>query len=251
MIDDIAPRWREVQRRVRESAAAAGRDPDGIRIVAVSKLQPPEKVAAAVRCGVVEIGENRVQEAARKRPLIEKLLEAGGFDAARVRWHMVGHLQSNKAARAARLFDVVQSVDTVKVATLLSRAAGETGRGLEVFVEVNTSGEASKAGIRPDEVGAFVDDIATLPNLKVVGFMTVGPLTEDPERIIHAFRLLRTIRDEVRSTRSQHPIGGELSMGMSGDFEPAIAEGATVVRIGTAIFGPRPDAENGWLPTAR
>ena len=228
-----------VQARIATALARAGRPPDRIRIVAVSKTHPPESVAAAIRAGAIEIGENRVQEAAEKKPLVEQLLKAQGLDPQRVRWHMVGRLQSNKAAKAAALFDVIQSLDSLKLARKLNDAAAALGKRLEVLLEVNCSGEAAKAGVTSHECESLALETATLSNLKLAGLMTVGPLTGDQSRIRAAFDSLRALKESLELTHPGITAGWELSMGMSDDFELALAAGATMLRLGTVIFGQR------------
>ena len=235
----IAPRFQNTLQRVEDAAIKAGRDPSGVRIVAVSKLHPPEAVVAAILSGVTDIGENRVQEAAAKRPEVESILKVTGFNNTCVRWHMVGSLQSNKAVKAARLFDVIQSLESIKVANILSRTAEEDGKRLEVLVEVNTSGERTKAGIKPENVTGFIKEIILLPALQFTGLMTVGPMTEDKTLIMDAFSQLCELRDIIKSDIPDLNNGNDLSMGMSDDFPIGISMGATMVRIGTAIFGPR------------
>ncbi|NQT34800.1 YggS family pyridoxal phosphate-dependent enzyme [bacterium] len=228
-----------VCRQIAESALRVGRNPESVRIVGVSKRQPNDKLVTAVLDGLREIGENRVQEASEKRPIVEKLLEEVGFDISQLKWHMVGRLQSNKAATAAGLFDVIQSVENVKIANRLSRTAAELGKSLEVFIEVNTSGEASKAGVHPDSIIDLIGEIKSLPGIKLNGLMTLGPLTEDRDRIRASFDRLKETLDGIEVEFPSLTAGWDLSMGMSGDFSEAIAAGATIVRIGTAIFGPR------------
>ncbi len=228
-----------VRRQVAGAPLRGGRPPASVRVVGVSKRQPSEKLAAAVLEGLREIGENRVQEAREKRPIVEKLLEEAGFDISQLKWHMVGRIQSNKAATAAGLFDVIQSVENVKVANRLSRSAEELGKSLEVFIEVNTSGEESKAGVHPDGVIDLIGEIKSLPGIKLNGLMTIGPLTEDRDRIRASFDRLRETLDRIEVEVPSLTAGWEVSLGMSGDFKEAIAAGATIVRIGTAIFGLR------------
>ena len=235
----LITQFQTVRRQVAESALRVGRNPESVKIVGVSKRQPNEKLVAAVLEGLREIGENRVQEAREKRPIVEKLLEKAGFDISQLRWHMVGRLQSNKAVVAAGLFDVIQSVENIKIASRLSRTALELGKSLEVFIEVNTSGEESKAGVHPDGVIGLVGEIKSLTGIKLNGMMTIGPLTEDRDQIRASFDRLRETLDRTEMEFPSLTADWELSMGMSGDFSEAIAAGATIVRIGTAIFGSR------------
>jgi hypothetical protein len=215
---------------VRERAAAAceraGRAPNEVTIVGVSKTFPAALVAEACRAGLTDIGENRVQEAAAKIPAVEALGSSP-------RWHLVGHLQTNKVKTALGLFDIIHSVDSVRLAELISRqAANQPVR--PILLEVNVAGEASKFGLRPEETGRALEGIARLPGLAVQGLMTVAPLVDDPEEVRPVFRELRRLRDALGLR--------DLSMGMTDDFEVAIEEGATIVRIGRAIFGAREPA---------
>lgn len=236
----IAERLARVQERVAAAARAAGRDPASVTLVAVSKTQPPEVVAAAIAAGARDLGENRVQEAAAK-------LAALGAHRAAARWHLIGHLQRNKARPAAELFDLVQSVDSLRLAEALARAV-PAGRRLPVLLQVNVSGEASKEGFAlagglANRAGlaallAEVEQIAALPALDVRGLMTVAPIVAHPEQARPVFRALRDLRDEL-ARRVPAARWDDLSMGMTDDFEAAIAEGATIVRVGRAIFGER------------
>lgn len=222
-IDRVAGNLSALQDRVRRAAERAGRSQETVTIVAVCKTFPSEAVAAAHAAGVRHFGENRVQEAEEKIPALTGL-------APRPTWHMVGHLQTNKVKDAVALFDVIQSVDSVRLGEAIARRAGD--RRVPVLLEVNVAGERSKFGLSPEAVGGVAEALRALPNLDVAGLMTVAPLAEDPEAVRPVFRRLRELRDAL-SLR-------ELSMGMTDDFEIAIEEGATIVRIGRAIFGERP-----------
>jgi PLP dependent protein len=200
-----------------------------VLLVAVTKGFGPEAVGAAMGLGVTDFGENRVREAEAKILAVSP----------RPRWHLVGHLQTNKARRAAELFDVVQSVDSDRLAEELSRRAERAGREMPCLVEVNTSGEAAKYGVSPAEAPALLRRFRELPSLRLRGLMTMGPLGGGPEGARHAFRALRGIRDAA-AREGLLSEDSDLSMGMSEDFEVGIEEGATIVRVGTAIFGPRP-----------
>jgi hypothetical protein len=239
MKDEITRRLAGIRKELSESALAAGREPGAIRIVGVSKLHPPDAVVEAIVAGLKEVGENRVQEAAVKLPEVRRRLGELGLDSRATRWHFIGRLQSNKAAKAVELFDVIQSVDSVKLAHRLSRLASERGKILEVFVEVNTSGEPGKGGIALENAREVVEAIESLPALSMGGLMTIGPLTEDTQQIREAFDALRSLRDELAVVRQIPPGRWALSMGMSGDFPIAVAAGADIVRIGTALFGER------------
>jgi pyridoxal phosphate enzyme (YggS family) len=219
----------KVMERIARACRRAGRDPDEVTLVAVTKTVAPDRIQEAVDAGLRVLGENRIQEAEAK------------IDAVRgeVTWHMVGHLQRNKARKAVMMFDMIQSVDSLRLAEELSKRGGETGRGMDILVEVNTSGEESKFGVPPDGAVDLVRRISGLPGLAVKGLMTIGALTGDEGVIRKCFRSLRGLADEVR--RAEIPLVEMryLSMGMTSDFELAIEEGSNMVRIGTAIFGTR------------
>jgi pyridoxal phosphate enzyme (YggS family) len=226
---EIEASLRRVEARIAAAAKRAGRDPAEVLLVAVTKTVPAERINEAIRAGVRAIGENRVQEAESKW---------GGLLPGPER-HMVGRLQRNKAGKAVDLFDRIQSIDGLRLAEAVSRRAEAAGRRIPVLIEVNTSGEESKAGVEPEGLRALLQETAGLPGISADGLMTVGPLTEDARTVRAAFRRLRLLFDGLR----EHPVPGtdmrHLSMGMSGDFEIAIEEGATIVRVGTAIFGAR------------
>jgi len=228
-----------VRKLVDETALQAGRNPDSIMLIGISKRQPVERLVSAVHEGLREIGENRIQEVQDKKPVVENILHNSGVDISLLRWHMVGRLQSNKAAKAAALFDVIQSVENVKTAVKLSKAAIELGKTLEIFIEVNTSGEDAKGGVHPEALIDLVGEIQLLSNLNLNGLMTLGPLTGDHARIKTAFELLTELRLIVSEKFPGCAEKWELSMGMSDDFLIAITAGSTMVRIGTAIFGVR------------
>ena len=206
----------------------AGRSPDEVAVVGVSKTFPAALVAEAWRAGLADVAENRVQEAAGKIPQVGAL-------GAQPRWHLVGHLQTNKVKTALGLFDIIHSVDSLRLAEAISRQAEQTALRqagpAPVLLEVNVGGEASKFGFTPAEAGPAVEQMARLPGLSVQGLMTVAPLSAGPEEVRPVFRELRHLRDALGLRH--------LSMGMTDDFEVAIEEGATMVRIGRAIFGPR------------
>jgi pyridoxal phosphate enzyme (YggS family) len=210
--------------RIASAAGRVGRDPKQIKLVAVSKTHPSETIRSAIAAGQLIFGENKVQEAESK---IDKIGRA------RIEWHLIGHLQSNKARKAVQLFDVIQSVDSVELAERLERICIETGRdSLSVFAQVDLAGEETKSGILESDLPRLVEYLASSERLKFQGLMVLPPYFEDPEATRPFFQRLREIRDRVL------PVG-ELSMGMSHDFEVAIEEGATIVRVGTAIFGER------------
>lgn len=216
-----------VRGRIRAACAAAGRREGEVTLVAVSKTYGAEDVRAAAAAGLRVFGENRVQEAAGKIPLCP-----GGL-----RWDLIGHLQSNKAAAAVRWFDWIHSVDSADLLRRVDRLAGEAGKRMNVLLEVNVSGEISKSGMTPAALRETAKIVGDLRNVEVRGLMTVPPICGDPEEARPHFRALRELRDEVAEREGLD--WPELSMGMSHDFEVAIAEGATMVRVGTAIFGAR------------
>jgi pyridoxal phosphate enzyme (YggS family) len=220
-----------VQERIVAAAERVGRDPSEVTLVAVTKTHPPEIIRAAYELGLRDFGENRVEEAADK---ISKLPED-------ITWHMVGHLQSRKAALAADLFDIIHSVDSVKLARRLDRFCAERNRLMPVLLEINVSGEVSKYGFPladRDMLGAAVAEMLALSHVRIEGLMTMAPIVSDPEEARPVFRGLRELR-EALSARFPQVEWRHLSMGMTDDFEVAIEEGATMVRIGRAIFGPR------------
>jgi hypothetical protein len=232
--DEVAGRLAALRRRIDLAAARARRDPAAVTLVGAAKGQPPERLLVARRAGLAAFGENRVQEAESHR---ETLGERPGRD--ELEWHLIGPLQSNKARRALELFSTVHSVDRQKTARALDRAAGEAGRMLECFLEVNLAGEASKAGFPAGELAAGAAPVAELRNLRVVGLMAIPPFPKDPEESRPWFKRLREL-SEVLGGRPEWPAWpGKLSMGMSADFEIAVEEGATHVRVGTALFGER------------
>ena len=225
-------RYEQVLDRVERAAAKAGRAPGEVCVVAVSKTQPAGIVAEAIEAGVPILGENRVQEARDKRGEIDPEL------AARARWHLIGSLQRNKARMVPGLFDVVESVDSLALARELARRVEGAGSGpLEVLIQVNTGDEPQKGGVPREEVPALLDEIGNLKALRALGFMCIPPLGKSAEESRPHFHTLRGLREEA--LEAGHLTVQALSMGMSGDFEVAIEEGATHVRIGTAIFGPR------------
>lgn len=225
----IATRFAALRARVDAAARRAGRGAAAVRIVGAAKKQTPERVAAAVQAGLRDIGENYVQEAAAKRATVEALV--GPELAASLRWHGIGHLQSNKAAEAVAHFEWLHTVDSLRLAQQLERRAAEAARHVTVLLQVNLSGEATKSGVAPDAAPALLDALRELAHLRVVGLMTMPAPAPDPELVRPVFARLRALAETA-----QLP---ELSMGMSDDFEVAIEEGATLVRIGTALFGAR------------
>lgn len=222
--------------RILAAEKRAGRAGE-VALVAVSKTHEAEMVAAAYRAGLCIFGENRVEEAAPKALAVAQLLAESGSQAASVQWHMIGHLQSRKAAEVFPWASMVHSVDTVKLAGRLSRAVPQ-GETLPVLLEVNVSGEESKSGFAPAGLPPALEEIGSLPGLQVEGLMTMAPIVEDPELTRPVFRDLRHLRDQLARQYPGMP-WKHLSMGMTDDFEVAIEEGATLVRVGRAIFGER------------
>lgn len=230
----LAANWVDVRRRVDDACRAAGRDPSEVSILPVSKTFGSEVVRAAVALGLHRFGENKVQEIREKSA---SLADCG------IGWVVIGHLQTNKAGDVARLASEVQSLDRIELATALHRRLHHAGRVLDVLVQVKTAREDSKHGLPPAELPAFLDDLAHCDTLRVRGLMTLATHSADPAEVRACFRQLRELRDLAQARGHDLP---KLSMGMSGDFPLAIAEGATEVRIGSAIFGARPVA--GGLP---
>jgi pyridoxal phosphate enzyme (YggS family) len=231
-LPDLAARVRAVRQRVAAAAERAGRAPEDVTIIAVSKTVDAERVRGAYELGLKTFGENRVQEARGKIAALKLPL---------IRWELIGHLQTNKVARAADLFARVQSVDSLRLALALDDAAARLGHVLPVLLEVNVAGEASKQGLALADVEPVARAVVALPHLRVEGLMTIAPQVSDPDAVRPVFRALRDLRARLRE---QVPASAweHLSMGMTDDFEVAIAEGATLVRIGRALFGERPPA---------
>ena len=225
--EEIASNVREVRERIARACDRAGRDSASVRLVGVSKTFGADAVRLAIEAGVRDLGENRVQE------LREKIGDVGR-DA---RWHMIGHLQSNKAKDAVHLFDVVQSVDRTSLAERLDREAGDAGKTLEILVQVNIGAEPQKSGVEIAEAPALVRRVLALPHLALRGLMTIPPIDDD-RRTRRYFRELRELRDSIEAELAPTRLP-ELSMGMTDDFEVAVEEGATIVRVGRAIFGER------------
>ena len=226
----IASNLADIRARISSAARSAGRDPSSVRLIAVSKTFPLDAVREAYDAGQREFGENRVQEGLQK---IERSADLS------IRWHLLGHLQTNKARKAASAFAMIQSVDGVEVLQKLDRGAEETGSAPELLIQVDLAGEATKFGVPPAEVPRLLEAAAACRAARVVGLMTLPPLPETPEDARRWFRRLRELRDGWLASGVPPALLRELSMGMSGDFDVAIQEGATMVRVGTAIFGER------------
>jgi pyridoxal phosphate enzyme (YggS family) len=226
----IAARLAGVRARLAAAAGRAGRQPADVRLVAVSKTYGPEHVAAAIAAGQSDFGANKVQEGLQK---ITKLTDRT------IRWHLIGHLQSNKARKAGEAFDWIHAVDSVELLRKVDAAAAAAGRRPKVLVQVDLAGEATKHGAPPEEVRQIVEAAAGCTAAELVGLMLLPPAVEDPEQARPWFRRLREVRDGLVASGMPATRLGELSMGMSHDFEVAVEEGATIVRVGSAIFGAR------------
>jgi pyridoxal phosphate enzyme (YggS family) len=232
----LADRLAAVHTEIAQAASRVGRHPEDIELVAVSKTHPPEAIAKALDAGLTLFGESRVQEARAKIPLV----------AGRARWHFIGHLQRNKIRHALTLgIELFHGLDSLDIARELDRIAAEVGAFPRVLLEVNVAGEASKFGFAPDKLRAHLEELLALPRLQIEGLMTIAPLAPKAEDSRPHFARLRTLRDTVQS-EFRVPLP-RLSMGMSGDYAVAIEEGATLVRVGTAIFGTR--SGKAWKPT--
>ena len=229
-----------IRARIDAACRAAGREPGKVRLLPVSKTVDEARLRQAHGIGLRELGENKVQEAMGKWEAMADLPD--------LRWVLIGHLQTNKARHAARLASEFQALDSLRVAAALDTQLQKQGRALDVLVQVNTSGEATKFGLAPDEVEAFVKQLPAFSALRVRGLMTLALFSDDPARVRPCFVRLRELRDRLRQNAPDGIAMDELSMGMSGDFELAIAEGATTVRVGTAIFGSRPTPDSAYWP---
>jgi len=226
----LIKRIQNIQKRIKEAADGCGRDPSTVRLVAVSKTIPVNRVREAIEAGVTVLGESYVQEAR------EKFNQLATYP---VSWHFIGHLQTNKAKYAVRLFDMIHSVDTLKLARELNKQSQKNAKVQNILIQINISKESSKSGADAQNVLDLIDTVRHLENLSVKGLMTMPPFFNDPEKARPYFSALRNLRDRIRQETPPEVALDELSMGMTGDFEVAIQEGATLVRIGTAIFGER------------
>ncbi len=232
-MSDVRDRVDDVRDRINAAARRAGREPSQVTLVGASKRQSLDRLQSAWEAGVRVLGENRVQEAIEKQENLPRAIE----------WHLIGPLQSNKARRAVEVFTTVHSIDRLKIARHLERHAAEAGRRLEGFLQVNIAAEPSKHGYAADDIPPEIDELADFENLRIVGLMAIPPFEPEIEQARKWFRKLRELRDAVFSTAAWADRPGYLSMGMSHDFEAAIEEGATHVRVGSALFGPRPEAQ--------
>ena len=227
---DIARNLKAVQDRIADTCARMGRDPRTVRLVSVTKTMGPETVRLAIQAGAVLFGENYIQEAREKCEILAPYP---------VSWHFIGHLQSNKARYAVRLFDLIHSVDSLRLATELDREARKIGKVQKILIQINIGNEASKSGIAAESAETLMRSLSGFSNISVQGLMVIPPFFDEPERVRPYFRGLRELRDSLMKSAMGGISLDELSMGMTGDFEAAIEEGATLVRIGTAIFGER------------
>ena len=227
-MEKIIKNWASLKDRIKRACDLAQRDFDEIEVIAVGKTRTAEEIRAALDCGLHIVGENRVQEAEVKSDSLP----------VSVSWHLIGHLQRNKTKKAVALFDMVQSLDSLPLAQALDRQARELDKSQEVLLQINTSGEETKFGAPPAQARNLAQGVAECANLRVRGLMTIGAHTDDEDEIRTSFRALRETAEELRETSSRIEMS-ILSMGMSGDFEIAISEGANMIRLGTALFGPR------------
>jgi PLP dependent protein len=227
---NLAENLETIRRRIKTACDRVDREPNSVTLLAVSKTHPPETIKAAADSGLIVFGENKVQEAKAKIPLCP----------GRLRWHFVGHLQSNKCRDAVELFEMIQSVDGLNLAREISRRCEPAAKTMPILLEVNVAAEASKFGYKPEQLLAELKDINSLPRIEIHGLMTVPPWSAEPEKTRPHFQRLREFKLECERVLGA-PLP-HLSMGMSGDFDVAIEEGATIIRIGTALFGPRPVA---------
>lgn len=232
----VAANLASIQERITAACARAGRDPASVQLLAVSKGMPPEVIREAADCGLAVFGESKVQEAKAKIPLCP----------GRLRWQMIGHLQSNKCRDAVHFFELIQSVDSADLAREINKCADKQAKTMPVLLEVNLAGESTKFGFKADQLLAELEAINALPKIEIHGLMMIAPWTPDSEKVRPLFRQLRELK-----TQCEEKLGAplpHLSMGMSGDFEVAIEEGATIVRVGTSLFGARSKAVNRTAP---
>lgn len=239
-LEVIRANLHDVQQNIRQACLKAGREPESVRLLPVSKTVPVDIIRAVAEAGLIrQFGENKVQEADSKAEAMSDLP---------VKWSVIGHLQSNKARQVARFASEFQALDSLKVAELLDRHLAAADRTLEVLVQVNTSGEETKFGLKPEQVADFIQQLPKFPNLKVRGFMTLAIFSSDIDQVRRCFKVLTALQSQLRPTLPEGITLDELSMGMSGDYETAIQEGATIVRVGQAIFGPRPGSDAHYWP---
>ena len=222
----ISDNLKAVMQRIAKCCESSGRPPDAVKLVSVTKEADIEDIQTAILAGVTDIGENRVQDALFKHKAIGD----------RVTWHLIGHLQTNKVKDAVKIFSLIHSVDSVRIAEAIDKEAGKIGKVQDTLLQVNISGESTKFGVRPEDADDILEEITLYDNINIKGFMTIAPEAGDPESVRKYFRALRELRDRVSTDRGADY--GVLSMGMTGDFEVAVEEGSTIVRVGRAIFNP-------------
>jgi hypothetical protein len=227
---DIRANLEEIKRRMEMAALASGRSREDIKLVAVTKTVDIDGIKEAINAGITSIGENRVQE------MVDKYERLKDYS---VEWHLIGHLQSNKVKYIVDKVDLIHSIDRMSVVKEIEKWAGKVDRKIDVLIQVNVSGEESKFGLPPEKVSGFIDRIREYKNLKIKGLMTIAPYTDDPEKVRPVFRRLRDIFEGIREKGMEGVNMEYLSMGMTGDFEVAIEEGANIIRVGTGIFGER------------
>jgi pyridoxal phosphate enzyme (YggS family) len=232
MATEICVNIEQIVTNIKAAAARAGRNARDIKLMAVTKTVADERIREALAAGIIILGENYVQEAARKKPLLEQADRP-------VEWHMIGHLQTRKAAQAVRLFDMIQSLDRVELANEVNKRAKAINRVMEVLIEVNTGEETTKGGVPPVKALEFAGIVSRMENLSLRGLMTIPPWFDDPEKARPYFKCLRELQETIGAANLPHVQMQELSMGMTDDYQVAIEEGATLVRIGRGIFGER------------
>lgn len=238
-LNEIKSNLETVQCRISEACKNVGREPNSVRLLPVTKTVSAERLRIAYAAGCHEMGENKIQEAREKSEVLSDL---------DIKWCIIGHLQTNKAKYLARIADEFQALDSIKVAEALDKRLQIEGRSMDVFVQVNSSGEASKFGLAPEDVRAFVAQLPNYSSLNIKGLMTLAIFSPDHDRVRQCFVKMRELRDMLRQEAPANLSFDELSMGMSGDYEIAVEEGATVVRVGQAIFGKRPLPDSHYWP---
>lgn len=238
-LNEIKTNLAAIQQKIADACAKAGREPSSVRLLPVTKTVPAERLRIAFAAGCEEMGENKVQEAREKSELLSDLA---------IKWCIIGHLQTNKVKYITRFAHEFQALDSLKVAAELDKRLQAAGRGMDVYVQVNSSGEVSKFGLPPEEVEDFVKQLPDYASLRVKGLMTLAIFSTDHERVRACFVRMRELQERLRQSAPAGLSFDELSMGMSGDFELAIEEGATVVRVGQAIFGKRPLPDSHYWP---
>ncbi len=223
----ISDNIKSVTQRIASACERSGRSPDSVKLICVTKTRSISEIREAMAAGVVCLGENRVQDAVLKFAALGEKAE----------WHLIGHLQTNKVRDAVRIFSLIHSVDSLRLAQAINKEAARAGKTKDILIQVNTSGEASKFGLNPQDLTGLIKEAITLPNIHINGLMTIAPEASDPETVRPYFKALRELRDEARSAVIPPHALSILSMGMTGDFEVAVEEGSDMVRIGRAIFG--------------